>query len=61
MEAVFEMGFTRKPGGRGLGLHISRQVLKELGMELEIIPPKKGFNVTFRVTYKKGDADEQIS
>ncbi|MCL4427579.1 MAG: ATP-binding protein [Deltaproteobacteria bacterium] len=60
-EAVFEMGFTRKPGGRGLGLHISRQVLKEQGMELEIIPPKKGFNVTFRVTYKKGDANEQIS
>ena len=55
--AVFEMGFTRKPGGRGLGLHISRKVLEERDMELEIIRPKKGFNVTFRVTYKKGDGN----
>lgn len=26
-EAIFELGFTRKPGGRGLGLRIARDVL----------------------------------
>ena len=35
-EAIFEMGFTRKPGGRGLGLYISRDVLRKIGWELTI-------------------------
>ncbi|MCL4431892.1 MAG: ATP-binding protein, partial [Epsilonproteobacteria bacterium] len=48
-ETIFEMGFTRKPGGRGLGLHISNEVLKEQGMSLEVIEPKEGFNVSFRI------------
>ena len=33
-EAIFEMGFSRKPGGRGLGLYISQQVLNRQGYEL---------------------------
>lgn len=48
-ETIFEMGFTRKPGGRGLGLHISNEVLSEQGMSLEVIEPKEGFNVSFRI------------
>lgn len=48
-EMIFEMGFTRKPGGRGLGLHISNEVLREQGMSLELIEPKNGFNVSFRI------------
>ena len=28
-EAIFELGFTRKPGGRGMGLYISREILKK--------------------------------
>jgi len=35
-EAIFEMGFSRKPGGRGLGLYISRQVLEREGYKLEV-------------------------
>ena len=35
-EVIFEMGFTRKPGGRGLGLYISRDVLRKIGWELAI-------------------------
>jgi signal transduction histidine kinase len=35
-EVIFEYGFTRKPGGRGLGLHISREVLRRGGFELSI-------------------------
>jgi signal transduction histidine kinase len=53
-EAIFEMGFTRKPGGRGLGLHISNDVLKEQGMVLEVIDPKEGFNVSFRIIKPRG-------
>jgi signal transduction histidine kinase len=32
--AVFERGFTRKPGGQGLGLYISKETLKKEGYEL---------------------------
>ncbi|MCG8638005.1 MAG: ATP-binding protein [Desulfobacterales bacterium] len=34
--AVFEKGFTRKPGGRGLGLFISKDVLQKSGFDLSI-------------------------
>jgi signal transduction histidine kinase len=48
-DTIFEMGFTRKPGGRGLGLYISSEALKEQGMSLELVEPKKGFSVSFRI------------
>jgi signal transduction histidine kinase len=35
-EAIFEFGFTRKPGGRGLGLHISREVLSKANYQLSL-------------------------
>lgn len=41
---IFENGFTRKPGGRGMGLAISRQTLREVGYDLtlEIRDTKRG-------------------
>ena len=33
---IFEYGFTRKPGGRGMGLHISRQALRRVGYDLTL-------------------------
>ena len=33
---IFEYGFTRKPGGRGMGLHISRQALRSVGYDLTL-------------------------
>ena len=43
-EAIFERGFTRKPGGRGLGLFISREALaREKGsLTLELSAPGQG-------------------
>ena len=35
-EAIFDLGFTRKPGGRGLGLHIAREVLGKVGYSLTL-------------------------
>jgi signal transduction histidine kinase len=35
-DAIFELGFTRKPGGRGMGLYISREVLKTEGYQLQL-------------------------
>ena len=35
-EAIFELGFTRKPGGRGLGLYISRDVLRQRPVDYDL-------------------------
>lgn len=40
--AVFELGFSRKPGGRGMGLHISREVLRKIDYELILQPSTFG-------------------
>ena len=36
-EAIFEFGFTRKPGGRGLGLYIGHATLHKAGYDLQLI------------------------
>ncbi|WP_157875797.1 ATP-binding protein [Streptacidiphilus griseoplanus] len=33
---IFELGFSRKPNGRGMGLHISRDVLRKEGWSLSL-------------------------
>lgn len=47
---IFELNFTRKPGGRGMGLHISRQALGRLGYELNIDPPSPNSGACFRIS-----------
>ena len=41
---IFDIGFTRKPGGRGMGLHISRATLREVEYDLvlEASAPDQG-------------------
>ena len=59
-EAIFELGFTRKPGGRGLGLYISRDVLnrvRPVGYELDIKDPPDGLGTMFRIRPKVNDDD----
>jgi len=41
-ESVFELGFSRKPGGRGMGLHISREVLSRVEYNLTLAPASRG-------------------
>lgn len=36
-EAIFDLRFTRKPGGRGMGLFISRQTLAKAGFRLSLV------------------------
>jgi len=49
MEAIFERGFTRKPGGRGLGLFIAREALRREGLDLTVDPPAKRRGARFRL------------
>ena len=41
-EAIFEFGFSRKPGGRGMGLHIGRESLRRVGFDLKLIAGDDG-------------------
>ncbi|MGI5419258.1 ATP-binding protein [Actinomadura luteofluorescens] len=41
-ERIFELGFSRKPNGRGMGLHISRDVLQKEGWALEMCDSSLG-------------------
>lgn len=50
-EAIFEQGFSRKPGGRGLGLFISKKTLNKEGMDLEIEPSNSPSGATFKITW----------
>ena len=48
-EAIFEFGFTRKPGGRGMGLSVSRETLRRVGYDLTLAEPASDDGVTFLI------------
>ena len=50
-EAVFEQGFTRKPGGRGLGLFISKKSLIKEGMDITVVPSDNKHGVTLKIQW----------
>ena len=59
---IFDIGFTRKPGGRGMGLHISRATLREVAFDLilDASGPERGaiFVITpIKETDEEADAD----
>jgi signal transduction histidine kinase len=47
---IFERGFSRKPGGRGLGLFISARALQSERMNLSVVPAPSGFNAAFSIS-----------
>ena len=57
-EDIFDIGFTRKPGGRGMGLHIARATLREVGYDLILEASAAGQGTTFQITPAK-DEDEE--
>jgi signal transduction histidine kinase len=48
-EIIFEAGYSKKPNGTGLGLYISREVLRKVGFDIVVDSPKLGKGVTFKV------------
>jgi signal transduction histidine kinase len=49
-ENIFALNFSRKPGGRGMGLHISRETLARVGLKLDIDPRVESEGATFRIS-----------
>ena len=59
MERIFEFGFSRKPNGRGMGLAISREILKSAGYSLTVCHPKDpDMKVSFRISHDTITEDE---
>lgn len=52
-ERIFNLRFSRKPLGRGLGLTISREVLEDEDYELFVDTPQNGSTVTFKIQKKE--------
>lgn len=51
-ERIFEMHFSRKINGRGMGLSISREVLEAEGYSLILDEPREKSTVTFKIIKK---------
>ncbi len=61
-DEVFDIGFTRKPEGRGMGLHIARATLREIGYGLALEERGSKWSTTFAIAPikdRKGDTDDQ--
>ena len=52
-ERIFNLRFSRKPMGRGLGLTISREVLEDEKFSLFVDTPQSGSTVTFKIQKKE--------
>lgn len=48
-ERVFELGYSKKPNGTGMGLFISREVLRKVGYEIIIDTTRLNQGVTFKI------------
>ena len=62
-ERIFELGYSKKETphgrGRGMGLHITKDVLKSIGYDVLVSEPRDNVNVTFSIQkIKSGDPDE---
>lgn len=54
-ERIFELGFSRKVNGRGMGLSISKEVLNVENYNISIVVPKEGSTVTFKIEQTEND------
>lgn len=49
-ERIFDLRFSRKPSGRGLGLSISREVLEAEEYQIRVDEPREHSTVTFKIS-----------
>lgn len=49
-ERIFDLGFTRKINGRGMGLNISKEVLYAENYNISMVTPKEKSTVTFKIS-----------
>ncbi|MFC1985736.1 ATP-binding protein [Chloroflexota bacterium] len=59
--AIFERGFSKKPGGTGLGLFISREILKREGYGLELVESENNEYTTFKIFKMQQNTEKTAS
>jgi signal transduction histidine kinase len=52
-DRIFELGFSKKPSGRGMGLYISKEVLNKFDYDICLVEPKLEKGVTFKIFQKE--------
>lgn len=57
-ERIFDLGFSRKKNGRGMGLSISKEVLNAENYDISVVSPREGSTVTFRILQNKANDNE---
>lgn len=57
-ERIFDLGFSRKQNGRGMGLSISKEVLNAENFNISVVTPREGSTVTFRIIQNKSSDNE---
>ena len=57
-EDIFDIGFTRKPEGRGMGLHIARATLREIGYDLTLEERGSEWSTTFAIAPIKDQKED---
>jgi len=50
-EKIFELGYTTRRGGSGLGLYIARSLLETLGGRIYVEDSIIGIGTTFRIDF----------
>ena len=55
---IFMLRFSRKPGGRGMGLHVSKAALNKEGWDLTLEPGKPSAGAAFRISRMENNIDE---
>jgi signal transduction histidine kinase len=58
-DAIFEFGFSRKPGGRGMGLSIARDVLARDGYQLTVAESSDADGVVFEIRKRGEEAGDE--
>lgn len=53
---IFDLGFTRKPNGRGMGMYISKEVLNGVKYRIFVDEPREDCNVTFKIEPIENDS-----
>jgi signal transduction histidine kinase len=48
-ERIFEFGYSKKKGGRGMGLYVSREILRRDGFDLILAKQGKGISPIFQI------------
>jgi signal transduction histidine kinase len=57
-DRIFDLGFSRKQNGRGMGLSISKEVLNAENYNISVVSPREGSTVTFRIEQNKQNNNE---